>query len=80
MGAPVREMAPPRPAAMSDWSYPTVANVCGSRQEMGMGRALSPATRDAVTVLGQLIASERRRQRRPAVDLAERAGISRDTL
>lgn len=45
-----------------------------------MGRALSPATRDAVTVVGQLVASERRRQRRTAVDLAERAGISRDTL
>lgn len=47
---------------------------------MGMGRASSPATRDAVTVLGQLVASERRRQRRTAVDLAERAGIARDTL
>lgn len=45
-----------------------------------MGRALSPVTRDAVTVVGQLVASERRRQRRTAVDLAERAGISRDTL
>ncbi len=45
-----------------------------------MAQALSPMTRDAVTVVGQLIASERRRQRRTAVDLAARAGISRDTL
>lgn len=37
-------------------------------------------TRDAVTVLGQIVASERRTQRRTAADLAERAGISRDTL
>jgi transcriptional regulator with XRE-family HTH domain len=43
-------------------------------------QALSPMTRDAVTVLGQLVASERRTQRRTAADLAERAGISRDTL
>lgn len=42
--------------------------------------ALSPMARDAVTVLGQLVASERRTQRRTAADLAERAGISRDTL
>jgi transcriptional regulator with XRE-family HTH domain len=47
---------------------------------MDMARALSPMTRDAVTVVGQLVASERRRQRRTAADLAERAGISRDTL
>lgn len=40
----------------------------------------SPATRDAVQVIGQLVAAERRTQRRTAVDLAERAGISRDTL
>lgn len=45
-----------------------------------LGQALSPMTRDAVIVVGQLVASERRRQRRTAVDLAERAGISRDTL
>ncbi len=45
-----------------------------------MGQALSPMTRDAVVVVGQLVASERRRQRRTAADLAERAGISRDTL
>ena len=45
-----------------------------------MGQTLSPMTRDAVTVVGQLVASERRRQRRTAADLAERAGISRDTL
>jgi transcriptional regulator with XRE-family HTH domain len=42
--------------------------------------ALSPMTRDAVTVLGHLVASERRLQRRTAADLAERAGIARDTL
>ena len=40
----------------------------------------SPMTRDAVTVLGQIVAAERRAQRRTAADLAERAGISRDTL
>ena len=45
-----------------------------------MGQTLSPMTRDAVDVVGQLVASERRRQRRTAADLAERAGISRDTL
>lgn len=45
-----------------------------------MGQTLSPMTRDAVVVVGQLVASERRRQRRTAADLAERAGISRDTL
>jgi transcriptional regulator with XRE-family HTH domain len=45
-----------------------------------MAQALSPMTRDAVTVIGQLVASERRRQGRTAADLAERAGISRDTL
>ena len=45
-----------------------------------MGQTLSPMTRDAITVVGQLVASERRRQRRTATDLAERAGISRDTL
>jgi transcriptional regulator with XRE-family HTH domain len=43
-------------------------------------QTLSPMTRDAVVVLGQLVASERRVQRRTAADLAERAGISRDTL
>jgi transcriptional regulator with XRE-family HTH domain len=40
----------------------------------------SPMTRDAVTVLGQIVAAERRAQQRTAADLAERAGISRDTL
>ena len=45
-----------------------------------MQKALSPMTRDAVAVVGQLVATERRRQGRTAVDLAERAGISRDTL
>ena len=45
-----------------------------------MGRALTPMSRDAVVGVGQLVASERRRQRRTAADLAERAGISRDTL
>ena len=45
-----------------------------------MSRALSPMTRDAVAVVGQLVASERRRQGRTAADLAARAGISRDTL
>ncbi len=40
----------------------------------------SPMTRDAVAILGQMVASERRAQRRTAADLAERAGISRDTL
>lgn len=45
-----------------------------------MQKALSPMTRDAVTVVGQLVAVERRRQGRTAVDLAQRAGISRDTL
>lgn len=40
----------------------------------------SPMTRDAVAVLGQIVASERRVQRRTAADLAARAGISRDTL
>jgi transcriptional regulator with XRE-family HTH domain len=43
-------------------------------------RVFSPMTRDAVRVLGQLVASQRRLQRRTAADLAERAGISRDTL
>lgn len=37
-------------------------------------------TLDAVEVLGQLVAAERRRQQRTAADLAERAGISRSTL
>lgn len=45
-----------------------------------LGQTLSPMTRDAVVVVGQLVASERRRQRRTAAELAERAGISRDTL
>ncbi len=36
--------------------------------------------RDAVEVVGLLIASERRRERWTAADLAARAGISRDTL
>ena len=45
-----------------------------------MARTHSPVTRDAVAILGQTIASERRRQGRTAADLAERAGISRDTL
>jgi transcriptional regulator with XRE-family HTH domain len=45
-----------------------------------VGQTLSPMTRDAVALVGLLVASERRRQRRTAADLAERAGISRDTL
>jgi transcriptional regulator with XRE-family HTH domain len=45
-----------------------------------VARTLSPMTRDAVSVVGQLVASERRRQRRTAAELAARAGISRDTL
>ena len=45
-----------------------------------MAQARSPMTRDAVAVVGQLVASERRRQHRTAAELAERAGISRDTL
>ncbi len=45
-----------------------------------MSRTLSPMTRDAVSVVGQLVATERRRQHRTAADLAARAGISRDTL
>lgn len=45
-----------------------------------MEQTLSPMTRDAVAVVGQLVAAERRRQRRTAVDLSARAGISRDTL
>lgn len=45
-----------------------------------MARTHSPMARDAVAILGQAIASERRRQGRTAADLAERAGISRDTL
>ncbi len=45
-----------------------------------MALTQSPMTRDAVVVLGQIVASERRAQRRTAADLAERAGISRDTL
>ena len=40
----------------------------------------SPMTLDAVVVMGQLVATERRAQRRTAADLAQRAGISRDTL
>ncbi|CAN5879026.1 helix-turn-helix domain-containing protein [soil metagenome] len=42
--------------------------------------AHSPMARDAVALLGQTVATERRRQRRTTTDLAERAGISRDTL
>jgi transcriptional regulator with XRE-family HTH domain len=45
-----------------------------------VARTHSPVTRDAVTILGQIVASERRAQQRTAADLAERAGISRDTL
>ncbi|HEX9888078.1 MAG TPA: helix-turn-helix transcriptional regulator [Nitriliruptorales bacterium] len=45
-----------------------------------MARTHSPATLDAVSILGQQVATERRAQRRTAADLAERAGISRDTL
>lgn len=45
-----------------------------------MARTHSPMTRDGVEVLGQIVAAERRYQRRTAADLAERAGISRDTL
>lgn len=37
-------------------------------------------TRDAVRVLGQQIAAARRRQRRPAAEVAERANITRQTL
>jgi transcriptional regulator with XRE-family HTH domain len=57
------------------WSTSAVAD-----RRMVSGQTLSPMTRDAVVVVGQLVASERRRQRRTAADLAERAGISRDTL
>lgn len=42
--------------------------------------AHSPQTRDAVELLGRVIAVERRLQKRTGADLAERAGISRDTL
>lgn len=45
-----------------------------------MPQTLSPMARDAAVVVGQLIAVERRRQQRTAADLAERAGIARDTL
>lgn len=45
-----------------------------------MARTHSPMTLDGVEVLGQVVAAERRHQRRTAADLAERAGISRDTL
>lgn len=37
-------------------------------------------TRDAARVLGQQIAAARRRQRRTAADVAERANITRQTL
>jgi len=40
----------------------------------------SPSALRAVTVLGKLIAAERRAQGRPQADLAERAGISIPTL
>lgn len=37
-------------------------------------------TRDAARVLGQQVAAARRRQRRTAADVAERANITRQTL
>ncbi|MFP4235867.1 MAG: helix-turn-helix domain-containing protein [Nitriliruptoraceae bacterium] len=65
---------------MSDTADVPWCKVSGIGQEGGVVRALSPMTRDAIAVVGQLVASERRRQRRTAADLAARAGISRDTL
>lgn len=41
---------------------------------------VSRAARDVIRLLGQRVAIERRAQRRTAAELAERAGISRDTL
>lgn len=41
---------------------------------------LSPQAAEAVRVLGLQIAAGRRRLRRSQADLAERAGVSRDTL
>ena len=43
-------------------------------------RHYSPETHRALSVLGKLIAAERRLQRRTQVDLAGRAGISLPTL
>ncbi|WP_097060717.1 helix-turn-helix domain-containing protein [Salinibacterium xinjiangense] len=43
-------------------------------------RHYSPETRRALSVLGNLIAAERRSQRRTQSDLAERVGISLPTL
>ena len=65
---------------MSDTADAMGGIVCCNGQEAGVARTLSPMTRDAVTLIGQLVAAERRRQGRTAADLAERAGISRDTL
>lgn len=43
-------------------------------------RHYSPETRRALALFGNLIATERRLQRRPLADLAERAGISIATV
>jgi transcriptional regulator with XRE-family HTH domain len=43
-------------------------------------RRYSPETRRALSVFGKLIAAERRAQRRPLADLAERAGVSLPTV
>jgi len=43
-------------------------------------RHYSPETQRALTVLGKLIAAERRSQRRTQSDLAERVGVSVPTL
>ncbi|CAN5890380.1 helix-turn-helix domain-containing protein [soil metagenome] len=45
-----------------------------------MQRDFMTPTRDAARVLGQQIAATRRRQRRTAAEIAERAGITRQTL
>lgn len=43
-------------------------------------RTYAPATIEALSLFGVLIASERRRQRLTAAELAERAGVSLPTL
>jgi len=45
-----------------------------------MPRALSPQTIDAAATLGMLVAAGRRARRWPQADLAERLGVSRQTV
>lgn len=47
---------------------------------MSFARAISPAARDAALVLGLEVARSRRQRRWTAASLAERAGISVNTL